>query len=570
MFEVTGLVVSARPRPDGSFAVTLGPGPETYWYVAPDPPRLGSKVQVSAEDFTRRRVGEGPLSVTVLRSAKQTVIPAVGYTPRVVAKKWLDMVQGAMYRPLLRYQVEGAGWAASRIAAGKGCIVGDEPGLGKTCQAIAAVVATECLPTIVVCPKSLKLNWGKEFGWANRELSIEYVHGRKGPIAPADVVVLSYELLRYREADLARLGSRSIIFDEGHVLKEPRPPALHRAACATRLAAWIGAALVLTGTPVQNRPAEFWRLLHIVDPAEWPAYDDFRERYCVAPASDEEGSRPGHRIVTSYGRAEHLDELRARFEPMMLRRLKSEVLVDLPPKSRRSRLVELDPFDMQRYRAAESDVVAWLRTQGSGAGANRATRALALVKFRHLREIAAIGKLRTALPEYLTEWFDRTEVEPLVIFAYHRSVLYGTAEHGGVVDLCRAMGLRAVGIGGRDSDAYRQAAVDAFDRGEAEVFIAPIASAGVGLNLQRASNTLFLERVWVPAQMTQAEDRVHRIGQTKKVVATYLDAAGTIDEHLAHVADQKQELIVRVVDDRTVSEDEQFATAAALISRYAA
>lgn len=568
--QVTGRVLAVRPRPDGNYGVTLGPGPDVYWFQAPSLLRLGTEVVVEAESYQRRPVSARQLSGTfyTLHGVRHRVVPPPDnrYVCRVVAPEWMARVQAVMQRPLFRYQVEGAAWEASRLAAGLGMILADDPGAGKTGQTIAALLATGCLPVVVVCPMVVKVNWAREFTqYVVRPPTVEIVQKRRGHILGADVVIVNYELLRYREEQLGRLGARAIVFDEAQRLKEPRPPLQHQAAIATRLGAWIGRAILLAGTPVENRTAELWRLLHIADPQNWPSYEDYHARYCRAPAPDD-ADATRRRVVTSYGRAERIDELLALTQPLIMRRLKSEVLVDLPPKSRRSVLVELDSFDMHRYRRAEADVVSWLRAEGAHQRAQRATRAMALVKFRHLRELAALGKIREAVPDYLRTWFDRPNAEPLVIFAYHRSVLYGNAEQGGVVGLCRALGLRAVGIGGKDAPHVKQACIDAFQRGEADVFVAPIASAGVGLNLHRSADALFLERVWVPVHMIQAEDRLHRVGQTSPVTATYLDAAGTIDEHLAAVAAEKMRVIRAVVGDDT---EDALRTADDLIARIA-
>lgn len=539
--SVVGRVMSVKPRDDGSFAVTLGPAPSMHWYVTPAPPALGSEVQVTATASSVKpiQVGARQGTMTVLAGARQQV-KASRYATRLVAPAWVQRVEESMIRPLLPYQVTGAAWLAQRLYEGKGSILADDPGLGKSAQAISALTATRSFPAVVVCPSSVKVNWSREFRYSLARPRVQIVKGRSGSLANADVYVLNYSLLKSREQQIQELHAKAIVFDEAHELKEPRAQHSHRASIATRLAAWIKRTVLLTGSPLMNNPSELWRLLHMCDAQEWQFFDDFEMRYLRAPAADEPDS--AKRVVTSRGRAEHLDELHARVQPVMLRRRKQEIQSDLPEKSRRSVLVDLDANDRAMYQAAERDVIAWLKRIGQDEKAQRAARTMGLAKLTMLRRLAAIGKMRHAVPEYLKVWFDRAEQQPLVIFAYHRVVL------DALFPMCAHLGLRVTGIGGDEDVVVRQKAIDAFQEGRAEVFICPIKAGGVGITLHRASDSLILERDWSPARMLQVEDRLHRIGQSKPVVITYLDAADTVDEHIGEVLAAKQLLIDHVID----------------------
>lgn len=562
-FRVTGRVLSVRPRADGSFGVMVGPGPNVYFYVTNEPPRLGDDLTLVADDVVNTTVDwhgrKGNMGV--LRGAQQQLV-SPKYATRVVAPEWVSRVKASMRRPLYRYQAEGAGWMAAQLAASKGAMLADEAGLGKSSQTVAAICATRLFPCILVCPASLKVNWKREFMFAWQPPTIEIVEGRKGELRGADVVIINYDLLSFRETQLNLVHARSIVFDEAQEIKEPRPRASHRAAVATRLVAGIGKALLLTGTPIMNRPAELWRLLHLVDSHGWPSFDEFMWRYCREPAEARPGVKAQRRIVTNYGKAERLDELQARMAPVFLRRRKTEVLTDLPPKSRKTQLVSIDFHDMQQYRAAERDVVAWLKETASSEKARAAAAAKAIVKLTMLRRIAAVGKMRHAVPQYIQHWFDRPQIEPLVIFAYHRQVL------DQLFQLTKHLGLRVVGLGGHENAEGRQRVVDAFQEGKADVFIAPIKTA-VGITLTRSNESLFVERTWTPSQMTQAEDRQYRIGQLRPVTATYIDAAGTVDEHIAAVLEAKQMLISSVVDGAEASDD-TFLTVKEVVDRFMA
>ncbi len=548
-------VVGVKPRADNNFGVTLSTGTSDglFWLLTGDPPKLGELVEIRSPVFRQEKFSSGDKEflVKVIEGGSLKIIPDE-YTRRMVPMVWLERAQAAMRRQLYPYQIEGAGWIASRLSENKGSILGDEPGIGKTGQAISAITSTNNFPCIIICPASLKHNWLREWSYCKYDLQIHMIQGRHGPLPRSHVFIVNYELMKSREAQFALIQAKCIVFDEAHRLKRHDSPTKHRAAVATRLARTIGRPIVLTGTPLLNKPEELWRLLHIVDPMEWPNYKVFRDKYLRKPTDDEKNKVRS--VVTNRTKLTRLDELQARIAPVMLRRLRADVLPDIPPKTRRSVLVDLQPIDQYNYDQAERDVIQWLRTLGSETRANAAVKNQALVKLTLLRKIAAIGKLRKAFPEYIHAWFDRTEKFPLVIFGYHIHVLLG------VTKICQRMGIRTSVLTGNDTSDERNRVVNEFQSGKTHAFIAPILSAGLGLNLHRASDVLFLERMWTPALMSQAEARVERIGQKNPVTATYLDAAKTVDEYLALVLTSKQAVIDRVVDDVAYQDDAKSET----------
>lgn len=462
------------------------------------------------------------------------------YARRVVDPRWVRKVHQVVRRPLMGYQSEGAGWMASRLAMRKGCILGDEPGLGKTTQTLAALAAVNAFPALIVCPTSVKENWARELHHLRPRLSASIVEGKRGSIQVGHLVIANYALLQSRERQFAGLRAKALVFDEAHLLKEPRPSKVHRAAVATRLAHHIKSTVLLTGSPILNRPQEFWRLLHMIDPEEWESYVEYTSRYC-SRITDEDSRHQS--VETSHGRAKNVTELRVRAAPYILRRRSRSVLKSsLPPKHVFQRKVVLEEIDRTNYEAAEKDVVAWLRTFAGDLRASRAAHGQAVVKMNMLRRIAAVGKLRRALGEYLRTWFSRQR-RPLVVFGYHRQVLNGVAE------ICERLGVPYSRVRGSDTSQRRQEQVDLFDSGKTMLFLAPLKSAGVGINLQyRSSDILCLERLWTPSLMGQAEGRCWRLGQRRDVTVTYLDAENTVDEHIARVLASKQVLIDAVVD----------------------
>lgn len=557
---VRGRAVNVRPRGDGSYAVTLVGGADARqygWFSTRTPVRLGTLVEFDGAQLERYRHAQGKdASVTIISGGDMRVVPDP-WARRFVPLPWQHAVKRATRHPLYPHQIEGAAWVGARISQGQGCLLADDQGLGKTVQVLAGLLVARAFPALVVCPSSLKQNWQREVAKHLRvDLQVTVVDGIQGPIEPAHIVILNYDLLRERESQLMRLGARAIVLDEAHGLKKPNADDNHRAAVATRVAKLIGRPVLLTGTPMPNKPHELWRLLHIVEPREWPNFDEFKKRYCLRPDDDE--LETGRKVVTTHGRVHNLDELQVRMAPMVLRRLKKDVLRELPDKRRRSITVELMASDREHYDKAEKDVRSWLREIGRKVSGS--AEGQTLVKLQMLRRIAAMGKLRQAVPQYLHNYFCGG-APPLIIFGYHTDVSRGCRA------ICSRMGLRVGGIGGQDPHERRQRSIDELTAGELDVFIAPIRAAGLGINLQAASNMLFLERLWVPSAMIQAEDRCHRMGQRQQVRIDYLDAAKTVDEHIARVLSEKQKLIDAIVDDHERPDEQQLTreTLAAVI-----
>jgi len=542
--RVTGRVLHVKlaGESDRDFTVTLGPPPTLSFFAASGtPPHIGQLVHAEGEALKREDIGSGEIcgTLTQLGSVEWQVDSTV-YATRHVPLAWVAHIKRMMRRPLFDYQVEGAGWLASRLAGGRGAILGDEPGTGKTTQTVAVLAALRKWPVVICCPASLKQQWLRELQFAKTPPVVAIISGKVGKLPRAEVYIVNYDVLFAREAQFMHLNPHLYVFDEAQELRNPKATGKHRAASATRLVRQRATgALLLTGTPVENRPAELWRLLHLAEPKKWPRFADYTERF-LKPIR---GREVGRAVRSTAGRVERLNELQLELDKTMLRRLKAEVLRDLPEKSRRTVLVQLDDAAMRVYRTAEKDVVDWLRKLGKFDRADQAAKNETLVKLTALRRIAARGKLRQAIPYYLERWFDSSSKSPLVIFGYHRDVMEG------LLKVTKGLGVRVVGISGGEGSESRQKAVDAFQQGRADVFLAPIRAAGVGLNLQRASDALFCERIWTPSGLIQAEDRVWRLGSTKPVTITYLDAVGTVDEHIARVVQSKQRLIRTVVDD---------------------
>jgi SWI/SNF-related matrix-associated actin-dependent regulator 1 of chromatin subfamily A len=419
----------------------------------------------------------------------------------------------------------------SYLLAQRRAFLADEQGLGKTIEALASLEADAAYPAIVVCPASLKLNWLRELERWLPGRSAQALAGTRAdaPITPADVTVVNYDIVAARLPALQALSPRALVLDESHYCKNATAK---RTQAVQRLSAAVpreGLVLALTGTPVMNRPPELISQLRILG-----RLGDFGS-----------GAQFGKRFR---GPDAHLRlhwHLRAR---CFARRLKADVLPQLPAKTRGVVPVELD--NEPEYRLAERDLVAWLQSQPfdlrePDAKVAAALRAERLVRLNALKLLAARGKLHAALA-----WVHDfcSSGERLVVFAHHREIQRAVLERFPA----------ALHILGEDSHTARDASLHAFqapDSVENQLIVCSIEVAGHGITLTRSSNVAFLELDWTPAKHDQAEDRCHRLGQQDTVNATYLLAAGTVDETIATLLERKRAVIGAVTDGREEGEE---------------
>jgi SWI/SNF-related matrix-associated actin-dependent regulator of chromatin subfamily A-like protein 1 len=414
-------------------------------------------------------------------------------------------------------------WAGVRYALDvRRTFLADEQGLGKTVEALATLEADDAYPAVVICPASLKLNWERETKrWLpHREVSV--VEGRSPVPHTGEITILNYEIVAAHREELARLHPKALVVDESHYAKNPQAK---RTQAVRRLAGTLDDSalrLALTGTPVLNHADELISQLRVIGRLE-----DF--------GSGARFSRQFQGPLTEERLHWHL---RRR---CFVRRLKSEVLPQLPPKRRVVVPVALD--NKREYRLAEEDVIAWLREQPLDLGELNARiaatlRAERLAQLTTLQRLAARGKLSAAL-QWIADFLESGE--PLVVFARHVDVQRAVLER--FPDAAHLLGADAIG--------ERDEAVRAFQRPDGpQLIVAATRVAAQGITLTRASNVAFLELEWTPAMHDQAEDRTHRIGQRDAVTAWYLLAADTIDETMARLVEAKRSHISAVTDGR--------------------
>lgn len=459
----------------------------------------------------------------------------------------LPCPEGLAYMP---FQRAGIAYGMQR----PNVLIGDEMGLGKTIQAIGILNAMpDCKYVLIVCPASLKLNWKRESTkWLTHKLTIGICESTYWP--DTDVVIINYDLLKKHREALHALTWDAMIIDECHYAKNSK---------AQRTAEIWGKGrpgtkdrvepipakrrIALSGTPLVNRPSELWTLVHALDPkglgSNWMRY---HERYC-----DLQQTKWGY----DTSGASNLDELQRRLrETIMVRRLKADVLKELPAKRRQ--IIALpnstcrQVIDTEtRIQAANDEALLELRAAVEIAKASDTGYEEAVAALRQAQQIAftEIARVRheTALakaPIMVEAVRDVLETEDkVVVFAHHLDV----------IEVLRA-GLEEYGVAvltGECSQADRQASVDIFQTDpRCRVFIGGIKAAGVGLTLTAASHVMFAELDYVPGVLSQCEDRCHRIGQTDSVLIQHYVLEDSIDCRMAEVLVEKQAVLDRVLD----------------------
>ena len=432
---------------------------------------------------------------------------------------------------LFPHQVEGVAFLLARRKA----ILADDMGLGKTRQAIVAMVeATPQGPWLVVCPASVKQNWAREIWLAHADAEVCVVGPAPAPGAEfRGWVVVNYDILANVKDQLLQLSLQGLVFDEAHYLKNHTSK---RSKLARELVAERPDAVVhcLTGTPLTNRPRDLFPLLQLTGHPMGRSFLSFAKRYCNA-------SHNGYGWVTDG--ASNLEDLRTDLHGVMLRRTKDQVL-DLPPKLRTWLPIDVpEGTALQQTRRVFELLLA---ARGGPAASNGAGRPLAKGRDR-IQLLAALTNARLAISKAKIQG-TKEFVEGVV--DQGEKVLVFTSFDEPAKKLAAAFGAQAVLLTGATPVAKRQALVDRFQSDPSvQVFVANLVAGGTGLNLTAASQVVFHDLDWVPANHWQAEDRAYRIGQTRSVSVTYLVAARTVDEFVRTTLETKSALVESVVGD---------------------
>ena len=420
------------------------------------------------------------------------------------------------------YQQTGVDWLAFCHEAGLGCVLADDMGLGKTIQALAVLRGK----TLVVSPTSVLFNWLAETRRFRPDLSISSYHGtRRALDTSADVVLTTYPILRNDTDELANVMWDTVILDESQTIKNPDSQ-VARAAYRLR-ARWK---LTLSGTPIENRLDELWSQLHFTNPGLLGGRADFQERWAEPIGA---------------GDAAAAARLRERIRPFVLRRMKTEVAKELPPRTDAIMYVELDETERITYdaiRAATQREIVTLLEAGGGIMA-------ALEALLRLRQAACHSAL---LPPGLRGGANletSSKLERLLealedaVADGHRALVF--SQWTSLLDLIephlQAAGIAFVRLDGSTVD--RAGVVGEFQsEGGPPVMLLSLKAGGTGLNLTAADHVFLVDPWWNPAVEDQAADRAHRIGQDKPVMVYRMVARDTVEERILELQARKRAL----------------------------
>jgi len=466
--------------------------------------------------------------------AEKNFAQSHSFTPR--EKLSIPKPEGLNYKP---YQELGILFAHERRCS----LNGDDMGLGKTIQAIGLMnllidKKEFAGGALIVCPASLKRNWERELRkWLiDPDLSIGICHAGKEAPEAADIVIVNYDILYQHIPWMTARDWTLVVGDEAHYVKNKgtrRAEAFYELDGDYKLG--------LTGTPIENKPIEIFQFAKWLDPRHYPSEYMFSQRYC---GYDGKG-------------ATNLVELNATLRStILLRRLKSEVLKDLPPKIRQ--VIELPASGLESLVKEENDIydaqrgmLDGLRTAMKRAKEANDTQAYqqALNSFRQAQGavFAQLAETRkkvalAKLPYVIAHVQDCIEqCGKMVVFAHHHEVL----------DRIYKAFPEAIGFDGRTPLERRQKIIDAFqENDDIPLFVGGLHAAGVGITLTAASLCVFAELDYKPSVITQCEDRLHRIGQEDCVTIHHLVLEGSLDMKIAQAMVDKQAIIDRSLNDK--------------------
>ena len=516
-------------------------------FLAPDYSAAAQRIAVKP-----RRLAGWELLEPLFRSFEEASAGAPACMP-LPEPRFVPLPPG---RQLMPHQ---AGVVAAAAGGHRTFLLADEPGLGKTAQALVAAQVTNSYPLLVVVPNVVKTNWAHEVGMWTPLRRATVVHGDGDTVdAFADVVIVNYEILDRHVGWMGDFGFRGMIVDEAHFIKNKGSQRSQNVlAVSQRIRERIARPLLmaLTGTPLINDIEDFraiWQFLGWID--------DTKPLGSLMAALEETELTPADRGFSSAART-------AVIEQGIVRRRKVDVVADIPARRVADLPVELDGAIGRSIRAAEAALaqrmVAHYRSAVAARTVGHPARAVDGIDLELVRRVAAaelkdsserstgdnvftmvrrIGQAKAGLAADYTAQLARN-VGKVVFFAKHIDVM-DQAEQ-----TFAARGIKYASIRGEQTPRVRARNIKAFTEDpEVQVVVCSLTAAGVGINLQVASNMVLAELSWTDAEQTQAIDRIHRIGQSEPVTAWRIIAAQTIDAKIAELIDQKSGLAARALD----------------------
>ena len=453
----------------------------------------------------------------------------------------IPAVPTTLQTDLRNYQVEGFQWLSRLSDWRVGACLSDDMGLGKTIQALTVILEhAKDGPSLVIAPASVCMNWIAEANRFAPTLNVSLFGEEKDrkeatkKQGPFDLLVCSYGLLQQEEKLLADKKWTIIILDEGQAIKNANTK---RSKAAMALKG--GFKIITTGTPIENHLGELWNLFQFINPGLLGSIKRFNEKYAIPIERDNN----------------HQARLRLKklIQPFILRRTKTQVLEELPPKTEVTLSVEMTPEESAFYEALRQKAVDRINSVDLGKGEG------------HLRVLAEIMKLRRACCHFgLVVPGHSSESSKLRLFGEvvlelmennHKALVFSQfVDYLTIIrEYVEGLNISYQYLDGSTPMKERKRSVDAFQSGEGELFLISLKAGGLGLNLTAADYVIHMDPWWNPAVEDQASDRAHRIGQQRPVTIYRLVTKGTIEEKIVNLHQHKRELADSLLEGSDMS-----------------
>ena len=438
------------------------------------------------------------------------------------------------------YQLAGFDWASRLAHWGAGACLADDMGLGKTLQALAVLLARASHgPSLVIAPTSVCFNWQQEAlkfaPTLNIKIFADSVNTSQrekllNELSPFDCVIISYGLLQ-RETDILKdVRWHSIIADEAQALKNPLTK---RTKAAMALKGDFK--MITTGTPIENNLTELWSLFRFINPGLLGNIKRFGERFSVPIENANEDPLAARKASQA---------LKTLIQPFILRRMKNQVLTELPSRTEINIRVEMSQKERDFYEALRLNAIDNISQNGqqANAGEQRIRMLAELVKLRqaccHPKLVMAETDIPSAKLAALDELLEELKLNN------HKALIF--SQFVGHLQLIKnhieAKGFSYQYLDGSTPQKQRQKRVNAFQSGEGDIFLISLKAGGSGLNLTAADYVIHMDPWWNPAVEEQASDRAHRIGQTRPVTIYRLITQNTIEEKIVALHQHKRDL----------------------------
>jgi SNF2 family DNA or RNA helicase len=455
-----------------------------------------------------------------------------------ISQKFIPELPSEFKADLRSYQKEGFIWMMKLFKCGAGACLADDMGLGKTIQALSVIqLFSETGPTLIITPTSVISNWESEIkknciGITVKSFGSNYREKVALSIQAKDVLICSYGLLQQKEIStlLSKIKWKTIVLDEAQMIKNIHTK---RSLAIMNLKADIR--IATTGTPIENHLSELWNLFNFLNPTLLGTKEKYRKDYVLPIKKD--------------NNLNVLQNLKAIVSPFILRRLKIDVLPELPPKTEIVVEVELSDSETLFYESIRNHALS------------KISDPLIPINQKQIQIFAEIMRLRRACCN--TKLVDKdstissskfiafTNILKDLLENKHRALIFSQfVDHLAIVkNFLSSKGISYQYLDGSTPSKDRAKIVDLFQKGGGDVFLISLRAGGTGLNLTSADYVIHLDPWWNPAIEDQASDRAYRFGQTKPVTVYKFITKNTIEERIYTLHSQKRELANMILND---------------------